>query len=356
MGFSNLVKWVHETFQVDQFEPNWPYIDTPRPPVPLWTRIDDPRQILKISPTEELLIEWPGGSLPSQPKPEGFDTWSVDVLAYYLPYHFSRKRWGVYIRAHGIAYLSEVLKQAPLENADGPVLKVAMSTLFEHECFHFFAETATARIEFAARKRLYPEYFYRPEARQFEEALANAHAFRRTIRGPSIAFRAKLFAFMKSSPPGYSEFDAWLKNTQFRTGERNAAAHMMKPIDKTTNIPSLWPTEFLFGKILPSFVPTRLIMDAPLPWLRVVKPYPKFKNIRVKTHSNEHPPPHIHVESPPGRFKTRYAWPELRPLENDPPLSGAEHELLLEYLRKYRSKIHRRLETIYGQKLPMVTV
>lgn len=92
-------------------------------------------------------------------------------------------------------------------------------------------------------------------------------------------------------------------------------------------------------------------MDQPLPWLRLGKAYPKHNGIRVWVHTNDHRPPHIHVESPPGSEKARYSWPEMQPLPGDTRLSTSEENALGEYVRRFGPSIHRKLESVYG-KLP----
>jgi hypothetical protein len=67
-------------------------------------------------------------------------------------------------------------------------------------------------------------------------------------------------------------------------------------------LPCPLPSDFLlgmFGRAISVNVPTYLVVDAPIAGY-VLRPFPKWNGVAVEVHSNDHPPPHIHVEMPPG--------------------------------------------------------
>jgi hypothetical protein len=81
----------------------------------------------------------------------------------------------------------------------------------------------------------------------------------------------------------------------------------------------------------------------------VLRPFPKAHGVQVFVHSNDHPPPHIHVQVLSGGEETRYSWPGLVPLENDKPLPGAAQKGLSRYVDLHGSKIDARVQAVYGK-------
>lgn len=217
-------------------------VDSPRTQLPSLPRGSP---TIRINPTSPIFVEGAIGPIPTLPDASAFEEWGIDVLAYYLPFHFNRRRWGIYLRSHGIVHLASLLKKGPLGIADARTVQLARDILFEHEFFHFLTEAAATRCEFYARRKLYRPYYAQAPAWNLEEALANAHAFRRTIRRDAAVFHAQVFGIMKRSPVGYRDFDNFLGPSKFVTGQRDAVAFVMTPITPVTR-PSPWPTEFLF--------------------------------------------------------------------------------------------------------------
>ena len=75
------------------------------------------------------------------------DSAGADALAFYLPFHFYREDWGVYIRTSGVLYLAQVLKDqdCPLLPGDEEYLNLAEAMLYEHELCHACAERPNRR-------------------------------------------------------------------------------------------------------------------------------------------------------------------------------------------------------------------
>ena len=114
--------------------------------------------------------------MPHEPQPAGDGT-TAEVFAYYLPFHFYRTRWGIYIRGAGVWALARRLalpKKLPEVND----LACAYELLLDHERLHFFAEYAASRVEVVTAQACYETYFKDKDAALDEEALANAHALR----------------------------------------------------------------------------------------------------------------------------------------------------------------------------------
>src|SRR5438445_13719866 len=78
-----------------------------RPALPTWLR--EPESLDTADQFDPWVIE---GEVPPPDPPSGVDHWGADVLAFYLPFHFYREEWGIYLRASGIIYLACLLKGA----------------------------------------------------------------------------------------------------------------------------------------------------------------------------------------------------------------------------------------------------
>lgn len=90
----------------------------------------------RITIEENLPIKLPG-ILPS----------GIDVLAYYLPFHFYSTKWGIYVLASGILSVASMLVSASEPKLSKNEDALAFAILMHHESFHFFCEIACARAE-----------------------------------------------------------------------------------------------------------------------------------------------------------------------------------------------------------------
>jgi hypothetical protein len=311
-------------------------IQADRPPRPDWLR--DEVEAIEIDDTDSLSIEAETVRIGAGSAPEiaSGEAVGIDTLAYYLPYHFYKSRWGIYFRTSGILYLASLLKDGPLAPGDDHLLELARRILFEHEFFHFVAETACSRAEVVAKKPLYAAYYSHRLAAPHEEGLANAHAFRKAMRRQAKAIKKIVSDWMLSQGPGYRDYERWLAHSKFDAGCCRAARYMLEPISVVGRSPSDDPTSFLFAIPLRSSVPTRLVVDT---GLGILKPFPKFGGMRIVVHTAEHPPAHIHIERPPGNVVTRLIWPDLSPYPGDKPLNRSAQKDLKRYLDRYRDEI-----------------
>jgi len=188
----------------------------------------------------------------------------TDALAWYCPFHrFARNSWGIYIPDASVSYLALKVFNDPQTRlpkravADPLSYAWAFRLLFLHEFFHFITEISASAIEFIKGAPCYEDYFAHEYCmpvdydEPIEEALANAFAFRGTMK--EIAFRArkerfdrhpdtrsakklsnspawqknaigKMKAFMSHQPSGYSSFPEYLAPDTFSSGAGRLAA------------------------------------------------------------------------------------------------------------------------------------
>jgi hypothetical protein len=269
----------------------------------------------------------------------------VDALAYYLPFHFYRGSWGIYLKASGLLSVAAMLLRASAYLPGSALLELARQILLEHERFHFLTEVACSRAEVATARRLYNAYFSNHHAATLEEALANARSHRVALQKQPHSIRSAVEQWMLSMEPGYRDFKRYISAPAFSIGTRTATQLMLGPAGAKSSLDL--PSEFLYAG-LSRRAPVPLYIVADVGFLGILKPFPKYEGIQVLVHTNDHPPPHIHVQIPPGTDYTRLAWPGLEPLKNDPSLSRSELRRLQTYIEKYGKGIEGKITTVYA--------
>lgn len=306
-----------------------------------------------------------------QNRPTGID---VDVLAYYLPFHFYTEEWGIYLRASGVLSIASMLEPGSKRGPAGDLLRLASGILLQHERFHFLSEVACGRLELiSGASELYRDYFHDRGATVVEEALANAYALRTLFRRRSAALRDRVEQWMGTQGPGYRDFARCLASSAFSKHCRIAVQRMQNTDKRITlssgslRVGSLvlrptavqaqgsvfpWggrslavPTEFLFAGVARSTVPIRIVLD--VAGVGVLRPFLKYAGMRILVHANDHPPPHLHVEMPPGRDFTRLEWPALQPLPGAPALSVSQRKAVDKYLSRYGEQIDKKIRQVY---------
>ncbi len=321
-----------------------------RPEFPDWLRAAENEVIpldegtsLAIDDDEQIVATRVGDRLTGQ-RPNVYA--GPDALAYYLPFHFYVDGvWGIYVRVKGIIELACEIKGDTVKRSDSAELKAGQQLLLDHECFHCLIEAAATRAEVVAGQPIYHSYFYDKRGAAHEEAMANAHAFRNLV--PSFpSFSASVSYWMSQQGVGYRDFQNFVKGRNFSHGQAKCGGNIIRFVPPKRAIGAYLPSGFLFGKHSPSIIPTYLVVESDVARY-VLKPFPKFNGIIVKVHSREHPPPHFHIEMPPGKERTRYVWPTLQPMDGDPKLSHKEEDNLRVYLREFGQEIHRRLVAVY---------
>ena len=317
----------------------------PRPPVPDWIVQPAPDALIFPSEPASWRIE---GSITMPRPPANIGHWGPDVLAFYLPFHFYQSNWGTYLLASGVVYVASVLKGGTLLPGDEPFLDRAETLLQEHELFHFAAEVACSRAEIIAKGPLYSTYFSHFFGAPHEEALANARTFNRIVNSQTPQLKTRISSWMKKQGVGYRDFDKWIKPLSFHQGGLRATTFMTEPLPPIGSL--VGPADFLFHGVDRYSVPPFRVNDLAHGAVGLLRPFPKEFGMQLFTHSNDHPPPHIHIQCPPGARDTRYRWPELTPLKGDPLLSKAGERKLREYMKAHRQEISKRLQDIYESK------
>jgi hypothetical protein len=188
----------------------------------------------------------------------------TDALAWYCPFHrFAQKSWGICIPDTSVNYLALKIFNDPqtrlpkIAVADPLSYALAFRLLFLHEFFHFATEISASAIEFIKGAPCYEDYSVKEYCRPvdydepIEEALANAFAFRGTMKEITLRARKGRFdphidtrsakmlpnspawqknaignmkAFMSSQPSGYSSFPEYLVPDAFSAGAGRLAA------------------------------------------------------------------------------------------------------------------------------------
>jgi hypothetical protein len=317
-----------------------------RPPLPGWLEDDTPFEEFPIQ-AESWIIE---GDADLLNPPANVDIFGVDALAFYLPFHFYRERWGIYVLSSGVVHLASVLKGGPLRPGDEAYLEVADWILIEHEQFHANVEISATRAEMIARRAMYWPYFRSSPAAQQEEGLANANAVRwaLTSNEDPLDVQSKLEAWMKRQGPGYCEYDRFLSSRTFSSGLERTTRHLVKHLPGPAPKLGATPHTFLFRGARRYKMPLTRVHDLVGGNVSILRPFPKAHGLQVFVHTNDHPPAHIHIRS--NGFETRYEWKSLKPLKGDSPLSQSGEKGLRRYLKEYGADIRVKVAKIYGEE------
>jgi Domain of unknown function (DUF4160) len=289
----------------------------------------------------------------------------VEALAFYAPFHFYQQHhWGIYIRDFGLVYLaSKFLRRQTLTTADNWVLRCAYEFLLQHEYFHFQTELAVSRYEILILQgsiyldHTYLHHFLDRNSSWLEESIANARGYREFSRRGAIAsknqiddFKAFLASWMKTQPAGYRDYDRWNGQAGLTKGKSAISSHLHESLRhwRGGSIESDADILDLYREAEYSQVPIIRIPDARLLGLRSARPFPKAHGLQVSVFSNDHPPPHIHVDFLDGDPSVRIGWPSLQPLKHDRGLSRTERRNLIEYLSLHQPKILERLRLVFS--------
>ncbi len=192
----------------------------PLPPTPRPPKEGEAHPDLPVEPREPQqgggpIVDVPVGS--GKPPPAGS---SPFVMAWYIPRHFSRTHWGIYISEKGIQSLASnllwELRRKSYSVPANPVDAVRYATYFlmRHEAFHFTLEVYATGLEAALVSPKYLPYDSIYQSQRYtsawvEEVLANYSALARAQVGSSDLTSAFL-PFVRSQPPGYRDAAALL--------------------------------------------------------------------------------------------------------------------------------------------------
>ncbi|MEM2179123.1 MAG: hypothetical protein QXO40_03505 [Candidatus Aenigmatarchaeota archaeon] len=274
----------------------------------------------------------------------------VEALAYYIPFHQSKKRWGIYFRVRGVFYLSNYFKNKGNFNDINNRIKWALEILFYHEFFHFLSEVTAAHMEMTYKKPLYNDYqnFLKvaPISLHIEEALANVYVLKYIKK-----YHSHIKKFFDMQPLPYSQYSQFIEDISFLIGKRKLGAiiriHNLSEITQTiTSFPAIdepfW--EFLFNvmpeKLFLQDLPIYFVIEKDHPSSNIRFITPVFMGVQIAVYPCDHPPPHIHIWIPAHNKRDgRYLYPSLEPYKNAKPLSNRERKKVQKVIEKYKDKI-----------------
>ena len=106
----------------------------------------------------------------------------IDALAFYIPFHYYPKWWGIYLTVEGLFYLGEQIKLRAPAVPSWVALDFAKVFLYRHEFFHHKIESFATRMECFSRTSCYAlgieDRYQKTKFTKdwLEESLANACA------------------------------------------------------------------------------------------------------------------------------------------------------------------------------------
>jgi hypothetical protein len=206
--------------------------------------------------------------------------------------------------------------------------------------------------------QIYLHHFSDRHSSWLEESVANARAYQEferelqtnTSQGAIDQFKSFLANWMKCQPPGYREYDRWKGPAGLKRGRSAMTTHLHGSLQHWRRGAMKIDGDILdlFRNAEYSKIPVTRIPDGRLATLRSARQFPKAHGIQASVFSNDHPPPHIHVDFLDGNPTVRVEWPSLRPLRHDRPLSRSERSKLDHYLRLHQQNILRKLRIVFG--------
>lgn len=182
-----------------------------------------------------------------------------EALAWYTPFHYTERHWGIYIKEDGIKLLANLLYEVSRGRKtrhirkrvsgskttfDGDPIptrrnaaKLALEILLRHEWFHHQVEVFSTYLEDLFENSLYTEYKQNAYHATFadsnciEESLANAYvansaAVRRFV--PPGTFNELFKLSTLSQPEAYREYERFTGN-KFKTGCRHLTHLLRNP-------------------------------------------------------------------------------------------------------------------------------
>lgn len=301
----------------------------------------------------------------------------VEALAWYLPYHVSRERYGIYIREQGLIFVSEYFRSVSHSHRD--FLSDALRLLTLHEEAHCHIESILTNLELIAGKPFYikrssvvrtgvgvskasdpkpidakdrmavteelmhslgidnnqlnesASSLYGLNYFDLEEALANAFAISNRKVNP---FQRESMLFADNlQPSGYRDYrSVW---------PRNPFGHGMKTLlneaIKTGGFEcGLWESVMDWSKRHIGEIPIYLVKDVN-PGDGIVFAF-RYNGVQVSVYiAKEHQPSHFHVSMPTEKlFNQRYQYPDLSPAtKGDIQLTRRQKSMIEEAILRY---------------------
>ena len=106
---------------------------------------------------DRIVSELPSGKYPGAPTLGGSSYIPpIDALAFYIPFHYYPKWWGIYLTVEGLFYLSkEIISRSTVFVPTHVARNFAKVFLYRHEFFHHKIESLATRMECITRSICY---------------------------------------------------------------------------------------------------------------------------------------------------------------------------------------------------------
>lgn len=164
-----------------------------------------------------------------------WSTRGIDALAWYHPFHLSGDRWGIYVPLTTIHYGAERWfgsRRLSLPRRAA----LAFQFVLGHEVIHHACEYAVSQYELVLRASCWAAARDRIQNAQLEwfdteEALANAHGFRKVLGTRPRVNVDWLRESLRQSPTGYRDYELALSDEGFQD-------HLLEVLRHNIGIPS----------------------------------------------------------------------------------------------------------------------
>lgn len=195
-----------------------------------WDELDEIEKALLNQPLDEPLEKLPegfseafgghpGGAIDNPDTGGTATSTAIERLAFYLPFHFYPRWWGIYIFPEGIQRIRQEMRGFFLRESISPInqIRIAKTILYHHEFYHHAIESFSVRIETVLNSPAYITGFtnlYKSTAGTInclEETCANSYARQRTLESKCAShiekrkLRDAIDAWFRGAPPGYAQ-------------------------------------------------------------------------------------------------------------------------------------------------------
>lgn len=118
---------------------------------------------------------------------------------------------------------------------------------------------------------------------------------------------------MKSQPSGYRDYDQWNESNGLKKGRTAITNHLHDSLKHWRNEQIRTDAKILdlYQDLRYPKIPIFRVPD--LSGLGSVRRFEKSYGMQVCVFSNDHPPPHIHVDFLDNKTPIRVGWPSLAP-------------------------------------------
>ena len=161
-------------------------------------------RIFKVRDFEENILRIPTLD-PFEENDTDLTQTNIEKLAFYVSYHFSRDKWGIYILKSGIHHLAGILVKNGYDATNA--LDMASKFLVRHELGHFQLDFAITNVELLNNFSIYAPMLKsnkvdQPPWNLIEEGLCNRLALSNLGKAGK-----QLKEYLKNSPDGYKDFE-----------------------------------------------------------------------------------------------------------------------------------------------------